>query len=187
MEVLTALLPDRVGSLFSLAAVGRDLEVGIPTVKRWVGYLKELYYLFEIKPYLRSIPRSLRREGKVYLWDYSAVADEAARFENLVASHLLKTCHYWTDTGEGDFELFFLRDKDKREIDFLIVRDGKPWLPVEVKRSDGAPSENWKRFAPFLPCRRGIQILEKPHWASHEREGMQVLVAGAGFGEVLAT
>jgi predicted AAA+ superfamily ATPase len=57
-------------------------------------YLKELYYLFEIKPYTRIIPRSLRKEGKVYLLDYSSVPNPAARFENLVASHLLKACHY---------------------------------------------------------------------------------------------
>jgi hypothetical protein len=179
IEMMTALLPERVGSLFSMAALREDLEVSFDTVKRWMSYLRGLYYLFEIKPYSRSIPRSLRREGKVYLWDYGIVKDEAARFENLVACHLLKTCHFWTDTGEGEFELFFLRDKEKREIDFLIVRDGQPWLPVEVKLADTQPSENWRRFARLLPCKQGLQIVRPPAWNAPSVGDMRILVAGA--------
>jgi len=179
IEMMTALLPERVGSLFSFASMGRDLEAGIPTVKRWIDYLRALYYLFEVKPYSRSIPRSLRRDGKVYLWDFAAIPDAAARFENLVAFHLLKTCQFWTDTGEGEFGLFYLRDKDQREIDFLIVRDGKPWLPIEVKQADTELSPNWKRFADHLPCTRGIQLVAQPAWNMRTAAGMQILVAGA--------
>jgi hypothetical protein len=179
IEMMTALLPERVGSLFSMASLREDLEVGFDSVRRWMSYLKGLYYLFEIKPYSRKIPRSLRREGKVYLWDFGIIKDEAARFENLVACHLLKTCHFWTDTGEGEFELFFLRNKEKQEIDFLIVRDGEPWLPVEVKQADTQPSENWRRFAKLLPCKRGLQLVYRPAWNTHAVGNMRILVAGA--------
>lgn len=179
LEVLSALLPQRVGSLFSLAATGRDLETSIPTIRRWMAFLDEVYYAFPIRPYSRDVARSLRREGKVFLWDYGAVPDDGARFENLVASHLLKACHAWTDTGEGEFDLRFLRNKEKREIDFLIVRDGSPWLPVEAKLSDAEPSPNWKAFAPALPCKRGLQLVRGPAWKLHEIGGARILVAGA--------
>jgi predicted AAA+ superfamily ATPase len=179
VEMMVSLLPERVGSLFSLASVGRDIEASIHTVKRWLDYLKQLYYLFEVKPYTRSIPRSLRREGKIYLWDYSGIPDKAARFENLVACHLLKACHFWTDTGYGQFDLFYLRNKEKREIDFLIVRDGHPWLPVEVKLNDAEPSENWPWFARFLPCRRGLQLVASSFRKAHTFGDAQILVVGA--------
>lgn len=179
IEMMVALLPERVGSLFSVASLREDLEVSFDTVKRWLTYLKELYYLYEVKPYHKSIPRALKKEGKIYLWDFSEVEDEAARFENLVANHLLKVCHYWTDTGEGSFELFYIRNKEKQEIDFLIVKDKRPWLPVEAKLRDTKPSPHWKKFLNVLPCKRGIQIVSSPFWKLHTRDDSQVLVAGA--------
>ncbi|MCY3021868.1 MAG: ATP-binding protein [Planctomycetota bacterium] len=179
IEMLTALLLERVGTPASLASLAEDLETSIPTVKRWLGYLKELYYLFEVKPYVRQVPRSLRKEGKVYLWDYSGVKDESARYENLVACHLLKACHYWSDTGEGEFELFYIRDKDQHEIDFLIVRDGVPWLPVEAKLGETTPAANWARFARVLPCARALQVVNRPVWDEHAFGDKRLLVADA--------
>ncbi|MBI5723105.1 MAG: DUF4143 domain-containing protein [Planctomycetes bacterium] len=179
IELMTALLPQRVGAIFSPAALAQDLEVSIPTISRWMSYLKQLYYVFEIKPYTRQIVRSLRREGKIYLWDYGTIRNEASRFENLVACHLLKACHFWTDSGEGEFELYYLRNKEKQEIDFLIVRDGVPWLPVEAKLSDTKPSPSWKKFAGLLPCKRGLQVVRRPAWKIHEFGDASILVAGA--------
>lgn len=179
IEMMTSLLPERVGSPFSLSAMSRLLESSVPTIKRWITYLKELYYLFELKPFTGRISRSLRREGKIYLWDYGAVPDQGARFENLVAGHLLKTCHFWTDTGEDDFELYYLRDKEKHEIDFLIVRDDSPWLPVEVKSSSLSPSPHWRKFMPQLGCRYGLQIINSPAWKVHKASDASILVAGA--------
>jgi predicted AAA+ superfamily ATPase len=77
IEMLASLLPERVGSLVSIASLREDLEVSHDTVRRWVEALSELYYLYELKPYHRGIRRSLRKEGKIYLWDYSEVEPQA--------------------------------------------------------------------------------------------------------------
>jgi len=179
IEMLTAMLPERVGSLYSVPALAEDLEAGNQTVQRWLRYLAQLYYLFEVKPYSRRIPRSLKKGGKIYLWDYGGIEDAAARLENLVACHLLAACHTWTDTGHGAFDLTYVRNKEKQEIDFLVVRDGVPWLPVEVKLNDVEPSPNWRKFAPLLPCTRGLQVVRRPTWSVHEYGPSRVLVAGA--------
>jgi hypothetical protein len=179
IEMMIALLPERVGGPLSLTSLREDMEVSFDTIARWLAYLRELYYLYEIKPFSRKIHRSLKREGKVYFWDWSEVPNEAARFENLVAGHLLKACHFWTDTGLGTFELFLLKNKDKQEIDFLIVRDGEPWLPVEVKYRETVPSPNWPKFMADLPCKKGIQIVSVPAWKVHRLGDSEVLVAGA--------
>lgn len=159
IEMLAALLPERVGSLLSLNALREDLEVSYDTVKRWLHMLSELYYIFRIQPYSQSIKRSLKKESKLYFWDYSEIESKGGRLENLVACHLLKACHYWTDTGEGLFDLHYLRNKEKQEIDFLITRDKKPWLPVEVKSQSKEAVPAWKKFLPMLPCNIGCQIV----------------------------
>lgn len=180
IELLAALLPERVGSPVSLNSLREILEVSYDTVKRWLRHLEDLYYLFLIRPYHRSISRAMKKEAKVYFWDFSEVEGEGARFENLVATHLLKACHYWTDTGEAAFDLWYLRNKEKREIDFLVTRDGKPWLPVEAKWGETAPSPHWRTFLPVLGCGRGVQVTGVPGWRLHPMEGGEVLVAGAG-------
>ena len=162
IEMLASLLPEKVGSLFSIASLRENLEVNHETVKRWVVFLQELYYLFEIKPFQGAVSRSLKKEGKAYLWDFSEVKEMPARFENLVASHLLKACHFWTDSGEGEFSLHFIRNKEKQEIDFLVSKDGKPWMAVETKWGDGAPSPNWKKFLPALGNIMAVQLIAGP-------------------------
>ena len=103
-----------------------------------------------------------------------------ARFENLIAVHLLKACHYWTDTGEGLFELFYLRTKEKQEIDFLIVKDKKPWLPVEVKENDTSPSPHFRRFLPYLNCPLALQLINRSNYLSQHQIGdTKLLVASA--------
>jgi uncharacterized protein len=180
IEALVSLLPERVGSLFSRASLREELEVSFDTIRRWMQYLFELYYAFEIKPFTFKISRSLKREGKLYLWDYSEIAEQAARFENLIAVHLLKACHYWTDIGEGLFELFYLRTKEKQEIDFLIVKDKKPWLPIEVKMNDTNPSPHFKRFLPYLNCPLALQLIEHPNYHSQHQIGeTKIIVASA--------
>ncbi len=171
IEMLAALIPPRVGSPVSVASFRDLLEVSHATVSRWLNWLKELYYVFEIKPYSNHISRSLKKEGKLYMWDPSEVEDEAARFENLIACHLLKACHQWTDAGEGSFELFYLRNKERQEIDFLLVRDGVPWLPVEVKLSATKPSPNWRKFLPALGCPLGVQVCRQKDLALRFTEG----------------
>jgi predicted AAA+ superfamily ATPase len=99
-----------------------------------------------------------------------------ARLENLTALHLLKACHYWTDTAEGDFELYFVRDKEGREIDFLVVRDGRPFWLVECKSGDTKPSPALLHFGPMLGGPRAFQLVTKPGYDRvYAQTGIRVL------------
>lgn len=135
VEMLASLLPTKIGSPFSVQSLREDLEVSFDTVKRWLKYLEELYYFFELKPWTKSVTRTLKKEGKIYLYDWTECEDRGPLFENFLAGHLLKAVHYWTDTGEGEFGLHYLRNKEKEEVDFLITRKRKPWLMVEAKNN----------------------------------------------------
>lgn len=163
IEMLTSLLPEKVGNPLSVQSLREDLEVSHDTVTRWLNYLKELYYFFELKPWSLSVARSLKKEGKIYLYDWTNIEDHGARFENLIASHLLKACHYWTDTGEGDFNLHYLRNKEKQEIDFLLVKDKKPWMMIECKLHETQiESKKIDKFQSYFNCPY-IQVVYTPN------------------------
>lgn len=176
VEMLTSLLPTKVGSPLSIQSLREDLEVAHGTVTRWLGYLNELFYFFEVKPWSKSVPRSLKKEGKIYLYDWTEIESPGAKFENLVACHLLKACHYWTDTGHGNFDLFFLRNKEKQEIDFLITKDRKPWICLEAKLTDTQiDSKAVEKLTAKLNCPYVQVVLKQGIWRAQER----TLVASA--------
>lgn len=181
IEMLCSLLPEKVGGLFSLSSLREDLEAPHNTIKRWLNYLHELYYFFEVKPHSESVARSLKKEGKIYLWDWSEVQDEGARFENMVASHLLKACHYWSDLGYGRFELKTIRNKEKQELDFLILKNSKPFLTCETKLSDGNLDTTFLKFRKLLAKTPHFQLhLQKKEIFRREIEGVPVAVMNAG-------
>lgn len=144
LEVLCECLRAQAGSIFNRTTLSKKIQVTVQTITRWISVLEQFFYCFSLKPYSRNVQRALIKEPKLYLWDWSLVDDPGARFENLVASHLYKAVHLWTDQGLGEFDLFFIRDKDQREVDFLVTQDGNPLLLVEAKSSDA------QRLSPHL-------------------------------------
>jgi len=180
VEMLVSLLPERAAQPLSIKALSEDLEVAYTTVKRWLNYLNELYYCFALKPYSKSSTRALKKESKLYLWDWSEIENKGARFENLIALHLLKYCHYLTDTGVGNFELRYLKNKEKQEIDFLILRDNNVFLAVEAKYTDEKPSDSWSKFMKYLNCPCGIQLVMTSNiYKIHKYRDYQILVISA--------
>lgn len=150
VELLSELLPDRVGSLLSINALREDLEVSHRAATNWLDVLERLYFLFRLRPYHSKKIHSIKKDRKLYLWDYSLVSAPAPRIENLVASHLLKFCHFLEDTEGYRIELHFLRDREKREVDFLVAVDRKPWFAVEVKTGKEPSSSHLRYFGERL-------------------------------------
>ncbi len=159
IQVLAEVLRQQVGQLTSYTELAKKVNVSLDTIRRWVETLKSFYYCYTIQPWSKNVVRSLLKEPKVYLWDWSYATDVGARSENFIASHLLKAVHFWTDRGWGDYELFYLRDKEKREVDFLVSKDGQPWFLVEVKNSsNGSPSKSLYHFQEMLGVEHVMQV-----------------------------
>lgn len=133
VEQLYLLLPERVGSPLSINSLREELAVAHPTVSAWIEALERLFLVFRIPPWSHRIARALRKERKLYLWDWRAVEQPAARFENMVASHLLKAIHFWNDLGAGEFALSYVRNKERHEIDFVISDARRPLALIECK------------------------------------------------------
>ena len=134
MENMVLRLPDLVGSPLSINALREDLQVSHKTVARWIMILENLYMIFRIYPFGAPKIRAVKKEAKHYHLDWTVVKDIGTRFENLTACHLLKYCHFLIDTEGRDMELRYFRDIDKREIDFVLMEDGKPIHFIECKK-----------------------------------------------------
>ena len=154
LEVMARFLTERSGQQLVFGNLARQVRVSADTVQRWVAALSDLHLGFLMRPWFKNVSRSLRKEPKWYLRDWAAVGDVGQRAETFIACHLLKAVEGWNDLGLGAFELGYLRDKEKREVDFVVVRDGEPWFLVEAKHADAPLSPALAHFqgqlgAPF--------------------------------------
>ncbi|OFZ83357.1 MAG: hypothetical protein A2583_16045 [Bdellovibrionales bacterium RIFOXYD1_FULL_53_11] len=161
VELLVDLLRERVGSTFTYQSLARILSVSPQTVKSWIELLERMYVVFTVAPFHRSLKKAIKKERKIFFWDYSDVINEGARFENLVASHLLKYVHFMEDTKGQNIKLWTLRDKLKREVDFCITVNNKPVHLIEVKLSDTAVSGGIEYYGRIWPEARATWVVKQ--------------------------
>ncbi|MGA2216489.1 MAG: DUF4143 domain-containing protein [Terracidiphilus sp.] len=154
LEILMQLLEERSGQQLIFSNLANEIQASVDSVRRWIDLLARMHYGILVRPWFTNVAKALRKEPKWFLRDWSGLADDGARAETFVACHLLKAVESWTDLGYGAYELRYLRDKQKRELDFLAVRDRKPWFLAEVKLSD-------KTIAPSLGYFQGQ--IKAPH------------------------
>ena len=136
-----------------------DLEIDPKTAKKWIELLDSLYYCFRISPFGSNKIRAVKKEQKLYLWDWSQVQDPGARFENMVASHLLKFCHFHEDIYGEDMELRYIRDTTKKEVDFVVIKNKKPLFAVECKIKDQNLDNSIIYFSERLKIPKYYQVL----------------------------
>lgn len=158
IELLHFLLAERVGSPLSVNSLREDLSVAHETVEHWLQILENLYLTFRISSFSSSKIRAVKKEKKLYFWDWSLCKDSGARFENLVGSQLFKYCNFREDTLGYKMDLCYIRDTDKREIDFVVVEDGKPKFAVECKLGEKQVSPHIKYFSLRMDIPKFYQV-----------------------------
>lgn len=163
IEALALILANRSGVQLVMSSLASEVTTSEPTVKKWIALLKALYYGFTVRPYYKNVENSIRKTPKWYLRDWSGIEDAGKRTETFVACHLLKAVEGWSDLGFGDFDLFYIRDKKKREVDFLVTRDKQPWFVAEVKNANEKLSSALSLFQRQTGARHAFQIVaERP-------------------------
>lgn len=159
LETLVHLLSARSAHQLVYSNLAKDVRVSVDTVRRWINTLCGLHLGFLVRPWFRNVARSLRKEPKWFLRDWSTIDDAGDKAETFIACHLLKAVEGWHDMGLGDFQLGYLRDKNKREADFIVIRNSKPWFLVEVKRSDDAVGPALKHFQEQTSAPLAFQVV----------------------------
>jgi predicted AAA+ superfamily ATPase len=159
LELLVKLLAERSAHQLIYGNLASNVRVAIDTARRWVDLLVSLHLGFLIRPWFRNVSRSLRKEPKWFLRDWATIRDAGDKAETFVACHLLKAVDGWNDMGLGKFERGYLRDKEKREVDFVVAREGQPWFLVEVKQHDESISPALKYFQQQLATPFAFQVV----------------------------
>jgi len=158
LELLMLRLPDLVGSPLSINALREDLQISHKTLSSWIQALERLHAVFRLAPFGAPRIRAVKKEQKHYHFDWAVVPEDAARFENLVASHLLKWVHFEQDTKGRDLELRYFRDVERREVDFVVAERTKPLLLVECKWGDVAIDPSLRYLKAKFPEAQAWQI-----------------------------
>lgn len=175
LELMLEALPERIGSPLSLENLRQDLQVSHDSVRRWLTIFDNMYISFRLSPYGAKNIRAVKKEQKLYLWDWSNITNDGARFENLVACNLLKYCHFMEDVQGYQMELKYLRDTAGREVDFIVLQDNQPLFAVECKLSSRELSPNCKYFSERL----GVKDFYQVHAASDDyidkKTGIRIL------------
>ena len=152
----------RVGGLIVLSNLANEIEISPKTAKSWLEILERMYLVFSIRPFTRSLPRAVVKPPKVYFFDNAdTIGDEGARFENLVASALLKRMHFMEDRDGYRCELRYIRDKEGREVDFALFKEGVLEELIEVKYSDEEISRSLLYYANRLKPKKATQIVAR--------------------------
>lgn len=162
LDLFHEALKTRVGGLVTLSNIANDLQISPTTAKKWLEVLEKMYVCFTVLPLTNKIARAIKKPPKVFFFDNADVPiekDEGARFENLVASHLLKRLHLLEDRDGFRYKLHYIRDKEGREVDFAIIKDGKLEELIEVKLGDASPSRSLLYYAERLKPKRAVQIV----------------------------
>jgi uncharacterized protein len=144
-------------------------------VLRWIEILERLYFCYRIPPFGSPLIRAVKKEQKLYLWDWSLIENSGFKFENFVAGHLLKYCHFIQDTQGYKVELRYIRDTDKREIDFVVIKNKQPVFAVEAKLGDKNISPHIKYFKERTKIPKFYQVhLGTEFFGNPEQEGCVV-------------
>jgi len=180
METLYAMLDYRIGSLFSASGISQQLKISHSTVLSWMKIFEKFYLIFKLKPFSRNISRTLLREPKYYFYDFANIQEEGLKFENLIAVELKRAVTLWKDYGLGNFNLSFIRNKEKEEVDFIISKDESPVLLIEAKLTKSDVSKNLVKFQNILNI-PAIQLVRTPGICrKYKNNKNSILIISAG-------
>ena len=159
IELLFDRLKDIAGGIVSVNSLREDLQVAFETVSKYLDILERLYAIFRVLPSGADKIKAVKKEKKLYFWDWAYCATEGARFENMLALHLLRYCDLARDLWGKDLSLRYFRHRDGKEVDFILFLNRKPWIAIEAKLSDSKLSPALKYYLERFKLPYAFQVV----------------------------
>jgi predicted AAA+ superfamily ATPase len=174
MRQILDILPAKISSPLSIESLRKDVDTSFATVKRYILSLIQLFMIFDVSPYSRKIHRAVKKEKKIYFYFHPATPQTGPRFENMVALILKRWVCEQNEKAIGEFELTYLKDQDRREVDFLIVKDKQPYFLFEAKHGETKVSSSLVYYSEKLKI-PGIQIVRERGYSVLKSKNMGIL------------
>ena len=135
----------RVSQLVSYKSMADDAEIPLSIAKSWLDVLETQGIVFLLHPYSNNVLKRTIKTPKLYFYDTGLVCYLArwasaevaetgvmngALLENFAVSEIVKS---YQNAGLEPF-VYYYRDRDDKEIDLLLERDGT-LFPIEIKKT----------------------------------------------------
>jgi len=183
------LLAIRSGQIFSMSRIATEIGVSTHTIKSWINVLEASNIIYLLKPYYQNFGKRIIKSPKLYFLDTGLLcylcniqtAENLAQnpllgafFETYAFGQLLRSLH---NQGKAD-EVYYFRDKDGREVDFIIPEGNKLNL-YECKWADesGEIPTNIKKLSPIFGPENINQIITITNIAQKTRINEQFSVS----------
>ena len=171
MRLFVQMLRERIGSPVSLASIARDLQISPTTLGRYLQILETLHIVFLVRPFHHNIARALLKEPKVYFYDTGLViGDDGTRFENACATMLYAQIKLMREALGTETSLHYIRNKEGREIDFVICDSGAPLQFIESKWADPKIPKYLATIASSFPSAKATLLVR--HLRQREQRGL---------------
>jgi predicted AAA+ superfamily ATPase len=148
------------GKFMDISAIGAGLSIRRPTIESYINALEALYIVERIYPWTRTDYERVGKQSKIYFTDsgtmsailryrFDQIELDADRSGKLIETFLFNELAALIDTSNGKYQLYHYRDREKREIDFLIERDDQALLGIEIKAGSAIGDADFKHLKWF--------------------------------------
>ena len=152
-----------------LSAIGSGLSIRRPTIESYINALEALYLVERVYPWTKTDYARVGKQSRLFMvdsglmtsllsWKMDQVRLDSDRSGKLIETFAFNEIMAQVDAGDGRYELFHYRDREKREIDFLIEREDNALLGIEIKAGSAIEKNDFNHMKWFQKNLRKSRI-----------------------------
>lgn len=160
MEDLVKIVCAWSGKFIDISAIGAQLSIRRPTLESYMNALEILYLMERLPPWTKTDYQRAGKQSKLYVtdcglvcsllkWQLEEVFLDSDRSGKIMETFVYNELATQVDASDGQYSIYHYRDRDRREIDFLIERDDGALLGIEVKAGSGVGYNDFKHLVWF--------------------------------------
>lgn len=148
------------GKFMDLSAIGSGLSIQRSTIETYINALETLYLVERVLPWTKTDYSRVGKQSKLFMvdsglmtsllsWKMDQVRLDSDRSSKLIETFAFNEIIAQIDASDGRYELFHYRDREKREIDFLIEREDNALLGIEIKAGSAVEKKDFNHMRWF--------------------------------------